>query len=138
QASVLDISELEKVPRPIVARGSLYPANHIIPPHRHARAQLLCALSGMAIVTAERNRWLILPEHALWIPAGVRHSLEVIEPLSIGSVYIAADTPFGRSAEAHLVRMSELMRSLIPEAVKLPPEYDPESRGGLIMALIIQ
>ena len=133
----LDISPLEAIPRPIVARRGEYPAGDVILPHEHRRSQLLCALSGVAIVSAEHNRWLIPPDHALWIPAGTRHSVEAIEHLTTGSIYVEQEALAARPARSHVVRMTELMKSLILEAVRQPPEYDPQSRAGLIMALIM-
>jgi AraC-like DNA-binding protein len=136
--TVVDISDLETVPRPVLVRRSHYPAGDRILPHSHRRSQLLCALEGMAIVIAERNRWLILPDHALWIPAGVRHSVETIDNLTTGSIYVEPGALSGQPAQSHVVRMSELMKSLLAEAVKLPHEYDPAGRAGLIMALILE
>lgn len=136
--TVVDIRDLEAISRPVLVRRAQYPASDRILPHSHRRSQLLCALEGMAIVIAERNRWLILPDHALWIPAGVRHSVETIEPLTTGSIYIEPAALSDQPAQSHVVRMSELMKSLLAEAVKLPHEYDPDGRDGLIMALILE
>lgn len=136
--TLIDISNLETIPRPVIARRSEYPAADRILPHSHRRSQLLCALKGMAVVTAERNRWLILPDHALWIPAEVPHSVEVIEPLTTGSVYVEPMAISSRPAQSHVVRMTGLMKSLLDEAFELPFEYDPAGRAGLIMALILE
>jgi AraC-like DNA-binding protein len=136
--SLEHVLRLESVPLPVVAARGDYAANTVIPPHEHRRAQLLCALAGVAIVSAERNRWLMLPEHALWIPAGVRHSVEVIEDLTTGSVYVEPGLLAAPPTRSHVVRMTELMKSLVLEAVREPPEYDPQSRMGLIMALIVE
>jgi AraC-like DNA-binding protein len=136
--TVIDISNLETIPRPVLVRRSEYAAGDRILPHSHRRAQLLCTLEGMAIVGAERNRWLMLPDHALWIPAGVRHSVEVIEALTTGSIYVEPQALSGQPAQSRVVRMTDLMKSLLLEAVNLPHEYDPAGRAGLIMSLIIE
>jgi AraC-like DNA-binding protein len=136
--TVIDISDLEMIPRPVLVRRSQYTAGDRILPHSHRRAQLLGTLEGMAIVGAERNRWLMLPDHALWIPAGIRHSVEVIEALTTGSIYVEPQALAGQPAQSRVVRMTDLMKSLLLEAVNLPHEYDPGGRAGLIMALIIE
>jgi AraC-like DNA-binding protein len=136
--TVIDINDLELIPRPVLVRRSHYTAGDRILPHSHRRSQLLCALEGMAVVSAERNRWLILPDHALWIPAGVRHSVEVIEPLTTGSIYVESQALPGQPAQSRVVRMTDLMKSLFLEAVNLPHEYEPAGRAGLIMALILE
>jgi hypothetical protein len=136
--TVIDITDLEMIPRPVLVRQSNYAGGDRILPHSHRRSQLLCALEGVAIVSAERNQWLILPDHALWIPAGTRHSVEVIEPLTTGSIYVDPQALPGQPAQSHVVRMTDLMKSLFLEAVRLPHEYDPTGRAGLIMALITE
>ena len=46
-------------------------------PHSHPRGQLLYAVRGtMAARTAE-GAWIVPPRHALWIPPGTVHSVEM-------------------------------------------------------------
>ena len=47
-----------------------YPDGHKVPAHRHSRCQLLYALSGAVLVTTRQGRWMVPPEHAMWLPAG--------------------------------------------------------------------
>ena len=49
-----------------------------MPAHSHAEAQLTFAASGMIQVHTEAGRWLVPPQLAVWIPAGVLHRVEVL------------------------------------------------------------
>jgi AraC-like DNA-binding protein/quercetin dioxygenase-like cupin family protein len=127
------IGWLERSPAQVVALASDltgYPRGHSIPSHRHGRSQLLYALSGVLTVATSEGRWMMPPEHALWIPAGVAHSVEMIGAVEMRSLYVAPDAIAGLPARCRVVGITGLMRSLIVEAVALPSDYAPESHNG--------
>jgi AraC-like DNA-binding protein/mannose-6-phosphate isomerase-like protein (cupin superfamily) len=130
------IKWLEHADRPIVPLASEYASEHVVPRHHHNRAQLLYALSGVLTVATEEGRWMVPPDHALWVPAGFEHSVEAHGSVSMRSIYVKPGAVAGLPITSRVVGMTELMRSLIIEAVKLPRDYEPSSRAGLIMALI--
>jgi AraC-like DNA-binding protein/quercetin dioxygenase-like cupin family protein len=134
----LRIEWLEKSPGRAVAMASDYPNGYLVPPHRHGRSQLLYALSGVVTVATSEGRWMVPPEHALWIPAGVSHSVETLGLVMMRSLYVVADAIAGLPERCRVVGMTGLMRNLIVEAVTLPFDYAPESRAALVMALILQ
>jgi AraC-like DNA-binding protein/quercetin dioxygenase-like cupin family protein len=107
-----------------------YPGGHSIPRHRHGRSQLLYALSGVVTVATSEGRWMVPPEHALWIPAGIEHSVEMLGPVMMRSLYVLPDIVAGLPKRCRVVGMTGLMRSLIVEAVALPSDYAPESHDG--------
>jgi AraC-like DNA-binding protein len=107
-----------------------HPGGHSIPSNRHGRPQLLCAFSGVLTVATSEGRWMVPPEHALWIPAGVAHSVEMIGPVEMRSLYVAPDAIAGLPKRCRVVAMTGLMRSLIVEVVALPADYAPESHDG--------
>lgn len=49
-----------------------------MPTHSHDEAQLTFAASGMVQVHTQEGRWLVPPQLAVWIPAGVAHRVEVL------------------------------------------------------------
>ncbi|MGK9167095.1 helix-turn-helix transcriptional regulator [Inquilinus limosus] len=130
--------DYEATPRPIIAIGNDYPANYAILPHRHRRSQLLYGTNGVLLVRTEQGRWVVPPERGVWIPGGITHDVQLIGAVSVRSVYVEADAVPGLPTECRVVGVSPLMRSLLIEAVDLPLEYDPDSRDGLVMALILQ
>jgi hypothetical protein len=68
-----------------------YPDGHKVTAHRHGRAQLLHALAGVVTVSTEAGRWMVPPDHAMWIPAGSVHSVEMLGDVSMRSVYVRED-----------------------------------------------
>jgi AraC-like DNA-binding protein/quercetin dioxygenase-like cupin family protein len=134
----LRIGWLERTPGQVVAMAADYPAGYLVPAHRHSRSQLLYPLSGVVTVATSEGRWMVPPEHALWIPAGVPHSVEMLGAVMMRSLYVVADAIAGLPERCRVVGLTGLMRSLIVEAATLPFDYAPESRAALVIGLILQ
>jgi AraC-like DNA-binding protein len=124
-------------PRPVVALASDYPGGHEIPPHRHARAQLVYASQGVMTVTAAAGSWVVPPQHAVWMPAGAEHSVQVDRALAMRSLFIRPDAVAGLPAVCRVVAVSALLRALILRAMTLPPRYDEAGPDGRIMQVIL-
>ena len=63
--------DYQRVERPVAAMAKDFPSGFIIAPHTHPRAQLIFAAEGvMRVVTAE-GAWVVPPQRAVWLPAGV-------------------------------------------------------------------
>ena len=127
----------EAAPRPIIAVGNDYPAGHVHPAHRHRRGQLLFAEFGMMMVQTSHGAWMVPPQQGVWIPAAVTHSITMLSKVATRSVYLDQKTVPGLAAHCQVVGVGPLLRQLLIEAVDLPVEYDPASRAGRIMALLI-
>lgn len=128
---------LEQVEGRIVALPTEYPDGYRVPFHRHSRAQLLHALTGVVMVTTGEGRWMVPPEHALWIPAGVEHSVEIMGRVSMRSAYVLPGAIEGLPDGLRVVGLTNLMRSLIVELGNLGQDPDPASRAGLVMGLVL-
>jgi len=130
-------AEIEALPRPITAVGNEYPAGHLHPPHRHGRSQLLFAEIGTMLVKTAEGSWLVPPLQAIWIPAGVVHSITMLCRVATRSVYLDQEAAKGIAADCQVVGVSSLLRQLLIEAVDVPSEYDAQSRAGKVMSLLI-
>ncbi len=128
---------LEQTPGPIVALPSEYPDGYTVPDHHHGRSQLLHALMGVVLVKTRHGRWMVPPDHAMWIPAGVEHAVDMLGDVSMRSVYVAPDAIEGLPARLRVVGVSDLMRSLIVEAVALPDEEALSKRSRLVLSLLL-
>lgn len=131
-------SRLEASGRQIVPHRGEYARDYLVPPHRHSRGQLVYAQTGVFMMATQEGRWIVPPDHAFWIPAGLEHSLRTQGHVSIRAIYVKQGILPNLPESSRVVGMTALMRCLIEEAVHLPDEEDPspDSRGGLIMALI--
>ncbi|WP_291717783.1 helix-turn-helix transcriptional regulator [Magnetospirillum sp. 64-120] len=131
------IEWVEALEGAIVPLASDYADRVVVPPHRHKRAQLLYALTGIITVTTEAGRWMVPPDHALWVPAGMEHSVAPHGRVRMHSIYVspgAVDLPPG----CRVVEVTPLMHGLIVEAVKLPRQWQKGSRADKIMALVVE
>jgi AraC-like DNA-binding protein len=58
--------------------------------HTHAYHQLLYSFSGMTRLETKTGLWLLPPQRAAWIPAGVRHRT-TLRHVRAGSIYFQPD-----------------------------------------------
>jgi AraC-like DNA-binding protein len=128
---------LERANGPIVALPSEYPDGHRVPEHAHNRSQLLHALTGVVLVRTRYGRWMVPPGHAMWIPAEISHEVDMLGNVSMRSIYVAPDAIEGLPERLRVVGVSELMRSLIVEAVGLSDEARLSTRGDLLLTLLL-
>jgi AraC-like DNA-binding protein len=130
-------ASVEQIARPIVAVGNDYPAGYLHPTHRHRRPQLLFAEVGTMLVQTAEGTWMVPPHQGMWIPAGVDHSISMLDPVSTRSAYLDDAAARGMPERCQVLGISPLLRQLLIEAVDLPAEYDSKGRAGRIMALAL-
>ena len=137
----MDVSQVfdhdESIPRPVLAIGHDYPASFELERHHHLRNQLLYAEKGVVAVSTPQGAWTAPPERAVWIPAGVPHSVRMVGQVSTRSVLIApaASPDFGD--RCRVVGVSPLLRQLLVAAASVPAEYEEDGRDGLVMRLLV-
>lgn len=131
------LDDLEAVPRPVVALARDYPGGHRIAPHRHARAQLVYAASGVMTVTTDGGAWVVPPERAVWMPAGVTHAIDCAGSLAMRTLYVRSDAAPDPPGGCRVVNVSPLLRELILHAVAMPALYDEAGPDGRVAAVIL-
>ncbi|MDR0253630.1 MAG: helix-turn-helix transcriptional regulator [Brucellaceae bacterium] len=131
-AQGFDLVEHEAAP--VVALAREYPGGLLIPPHRHSRTQFLYARSGVALVVTERGRWMIPPDHALLIPCGIQHRVEMFSGVEMQSVYMR---DYDHGDYPCVLSVNELTRSLLGEVVKLQKPVENDERSRLLFDLLM-
>ena len=111
------LAAIEASSGPIVAIPAHYPAGYHVKPHHHTRAQLLYARTGVVMVTSVVGRWMVPPEHALWIPPDIQHSVEMLAGVNMLSIYVQPGAVPDLPGEIRVVALDDLTRALIVEAV---------------------
>ncbi len=61
----------------------------LIPRHHHDVAQLIHASSGVLTIETDDGNWVIPPARAVWVPAGVTHSIAMSGRAELRTLYIA-------------------------------------------------
>ncbi|OLF52645.1 AraC family transcriptional regulator [Pseudomonas chlororaphis] len=130
------IDLLDHTPRAVVAIGNDYPSGHLLPSHWHRRAQLLYGATGVMQVSTRQGRWVVPPQHAVWIPPLVAHEVLMLG-VSTRSLYIEPAAMPALGDECQVIGVSPLMRQLLMEAVDLPLEYDQGARDGALVSLLL-
>ena len=110
-----------------------------LPLHAHDEAQLTFAASGMVQVHTDEGVWLVPPQLAAWIPAGVSHRLDIITDAELWMVLwhrSAVDewAPPSFPDRAFASRVTPLLRSLFDEAVAVDTVSD---KAKLVVRLML-
>ncbi|MGO4810273.1 helix-turn-helix domain-containing protein [Cupriavidus sp. 2MCAB6] len=107
--------------RPAAVMPKEFPDGVVVAAHRHERAQLIYAVAGVVEVTAGQSLWLVPPQRALWMPAGVQHGMRARGMVSLRTLYIRPEAcPAATPALPQLVNVSPLLRELMLRAAALP------------------
>ncbi len=114
-----------------------------VAPHRHARAQLVFAASGMMRVATPGGAWIVPPLRAVWIPPEVEHEIWMVGAVAMRTLYVTAEAAASLPVECGVVEVSSLLRALILSAAEEVPNESgaagagPSERAALIMSLIL-
>src|ERR1044071_5672203 len=100
----------------MVANG--YRKGHRIHTHMHREAQLVYAAAGTMQVTTPKGRWLVPPDRAVWIPAGLVHAIDMLADIEMRMMYfdlawLKREGHGKRLAKEFVVRVSPLLQQTI-------------------------
>jgi AraC-like DNA-binding protein len=93
--------------------------DHVIAPHAHDWHQLIYASEGVMWVHTAQGDWVVPPNRAVWVPAGVAHGIEMNGRVYVQTIYLAADISGDLPHQCCAVNVSPLLRELIIHTVKL-------------------
>lgn len=122
--------------RPVAAYARAYADGHTVAWHQHEHAQLLYATSGLMKVEAAVGQWVVPPQRAVWIPAGVEHRVAILGPVEMRSLYLWRGLE-GLPPGCAVVAVSPLLRELIAAFVAVDPAYPPEGAEARLAAVIL-
>lgn len=133
------LDPFEDLPRAVVVTANDYAAGSVFPDHAHRRGQFAFASRGTISLTTPEGRWLVPPQRACWVPAGVAHAMAMRGPVTMLNVFVAADevAAIRLPARCGVYAVSALLRHLMDNAVDLPAMYDLDGRGGRLMQLLV-
>jgi AraC-like DNA-binding protein/mannose-6-phosphate isomerase-like protein (cupin superfamily) len=130
-------ADYQHTKRPIAGMPKDLKAGSYIAPHRHRRAQLVWAAEGVMAVTAAEATWIVPPQRALWIPAGITHCIRMSGAVAMRTLYIEPDAARALPNECKVVLMTGLLRELVLEAVRTPLDENRNGRMSHVEALIL-
>jgi AraC-like DNA-binding protein len=129
----------EDLPRDVVVTANDYAPGETFPMHAHRRGQFAFAARGAISVATPRGRWLVPPQRACWVPAGVAHDMTMSGPVTMLNTFIAqaAADAAGLPDQCGVYGVSALLGQLLAEAVDVPPLYARDGRDGMLMGLLV-
>jgi len=132
-----DPQDYQNVPRCVAAMAKSFADREETGAHAHPRDQLIHAVSGVMRVDTAAATWIVPPGRALYMPAGVVHSVAMRGRVEMRTLYIRAPAGAALPAEPVVLEVSELLRALILALLEEPLLYDEQGRGGHLAGLII-
>jgi AraC-like DNA-binding protein len=96
-----------------------YASGHVIPGHSHDWDQLIFASSGVMTVYTPDGSWVVPPQRAVWVPAGVTHRIAMSGAVAMRSLYIAPGLTTSAPERCAVVSVSPLLRELVLHVVRL-------------------
>jgi hypothetical protein len=113
-----------------------HPGGSAVLPQSAGWDQLIYATSGVMSVHTGDGTWVIPPDRAVWVPAGVPHRLELAGRVAIRTLYLRAGLvalPGGCRA----VNVDPLLRELIRYAVPRCPLFVADPPQGRLIGVIL-
>lgn len=132
-----DLESLTALPRPVYGHVLGLPNQAIGVHHQHAWVQLSYAMRGVIEVETLGGRFVAPPLHAIWIPAGVVHSVRCSADTQIRSLYIEKNAVDVRYSECKVLVVNPLIRELIRAFSELPVEYDENGKEGRLAGVLL-
>ena len=102
--------------------------------HSHRRAQLAFAVRGVMHVDTEQGAFVVPPQRAVWLPAGVEHRIDARGSVAMRTVYVeaadAADAAGdsetqGLPTQVRVLHVTRLLRELILAVSTCPGPTGP-------------
>ncbi len=110
--------------------------------HSHDLHQVEYAFQGIVEVETETAHYLLPPQQAAWIPAGLSHS-STLKGVRTISVFLAPDLVADEEGRARILAAAPVIREMILYAVRWPisrPQSDPaaDSFFTALAALVLE
>jgi AraC-like DNA-binding protein len=130
-------SDFFGVERQVIALDDEYPASFVDEMHCHDRTQILFASAGVMSVRTGETSFVVPPQRAVWLPAGMMHEVSCRGPVSLRTLYM--DPALGADPDrCRVFEVSDLLKALILEVVGFDQLYDVNGREGRIVDLLLE
>jgi AraC-like DNA-binding protein len=123
--------------RPVATMEVDFPHGMVTGFHSHPRAQLLYAIEGVMIVCASNGYWVVPPNRAVWLIADAQHNVRMCGRVKIRTLYVDPELSTALPAASCVLAISPLLRELLVAAVRIPRDYDLDSRDERLLRLLL-
>lgn len=95
------------------------PAGQRLEGHNHGWPQLIYATEGVMTVTTEVGVWVVPPQRAAWVPAGMDHEIIVTGRLAMKTLFIRPEYSARLPVDCIVIQVTHLLRELVLRIVGL-------------------
>lgn len=101
--------------RPLRAKMRHLLAETKVVPHHHEWPQLTFSLNGVCRLSTDDGTFIVPPSRAVWVPAGMSHSITVVEDADLHTLYLHHDAAPQQAPwqSCVVIEVTELMRALV-------------------------
>ncbi|APB00194.1 helix-turn-helix transcriptional regulator [Nocardia seriolae] len=120
-----------------ITRADIGPGG-VLDSHRHAEHMIAWAATATATLRTGARDWLVPPTHALWVPAGTDHAVEMLRPGDFCAVVLdPARCPIDWP-EPTGVRITPLVRELIRHLDANPHRDDAGRQAESLLLTLLE
>jgi AraC-like DNA-binding protein len=94
--------------------------------HSHDKHQLLYSAAGTLRLQVKGSCWLLPPQRAAWIRAGVNHQVKANTSIALRTVYLSQPLTVEVEDPCRVFAVMPLAREMLLYAMRWGPERDPE------------
>ena len=123
--------------RPMAAMEIDYPSGVSTGLHAHPRGQLLYAIEGVMIVRSAEGTWVVPPNRAVWLVAGLEHDVRMCGAVKIRTVFVDSRAAPNLPRTSCVFAVSALLRELFVAAMRVPLDYASETSDERLMQVLL-
>jgi AraC-like DNA-binding protein len=122
----------------VVGASFDYPAGTTIDPHSHPSHQLVYGTCGVMRVRAGNTAWIVPPNRALWVPAGVEHEIRTTGYVRMRTLYSMTRlcSALPERDECTMLTVPPLLQALIVDLIDIQSGGSRPQREEHVVALI--
>jgi AraC-like DNA-binding protein len=105
--------------------------------HSHSRHLLLYSLSGRIILRSRQARWLLPPQRAAWIPAGIKHQTTLDRAETVSIFFKSVPRGF-QVDDIRIIRANSLLREMLLYSLRWPAQGELSKRDGTLQKSFFQ
>lgn len=116
-----------------------FPSGTVFARHSHPRGQFAYAATGALKMFTDLGNWVVPPQRAIWVPAGVPHEMHMRGDVLMLNTYLEADAAAsaGLQARCQVFAVSSLLRHLLEAALAIEPAAPPTVRHQCVLTLLM-
>ena len=121
----------------MISYGAELADGEILPFHQHRRAQLVYASHGLLTVATHEAAYVVPPQRAVWMPAGIEHRINAHSSVAMRSLYVQPEAAQQAPKLPCVLQVSPLLRELIISMVTQGNDYADNSPQARLMRVIL-